>query len=102
MHKMVGDWCMQTEWLFAQIIYEDELEHHGPLALNLGIVEPKHKDIMLEEAYEQIKDIACPWTIRRWGETKDSNRKPPVRIPELVQHDMRLQYPAVKVSAISD
>jgi len=46
----------------------------------------------LEEAYDQIKDISWPWTIRRWGETKDANGEPLVHIPELVQHDVRLQY----------
>ena len=102
MHHTVGDWVVQTEWLFAQVTDENELEHHGPLPLSSVIAEAKRGDITLEEAYEQIKDIAWPWTIRRWGETKDSNGEPLVRIPELVQHDVRLQYTDAEASAMDD
>ena len=58
MHHTVGDWVVQTDWLFTQVTDQNELEHHGPLLLSSVIVEAKHEDITLEEAYEQIKDIA--------------------------------------------
>ena len=102
MHHTVGDWVMQTEWLFAQVTDENELEYHCPLPLNSVIAEEKRGDITLEEAYEQIKDIAWPWTIRRWGETKHSNGNPLVRISELVQHDVRLQYTDAEASEMDD
>ena len=92
MHHTVGDWVVQTEWLFAQVTDQDELDSHGPHPLDSAIAEAKRENLTLEEAYDQIKDIAWPWTIRRWGETKDANGEPLVRIPELVQHDVRLQY----------
>ena len=101
-HHTVGDWVVQTEWLFTQVTDENELDHHGPLPLNSLIADTKRGDITLEEAYEQIKDIAWPCTIRLWGETKDSNGHPLVRIPELVQHDVRLQYADTEASAIDD
>ena len=58
-HHTVGDWVGQTEWLFAQVTNENELEHHVPLPLSSVIAEAKHGDITLE-TYEQIKDIAWP------------------------------------------
>jgi len=63
MHHTVGDWVVPTEWLFAQVTDKDELEHYGPCPLNSVIAEAKPEDITLEEAYEQIKDIAWQWTI---------------------------------------
>jgi len=92
MHHTVGDWIVQTEWLFAQVTDQDELDSHGLCPLDSAIAEVKRENITLEEAYDQIKDIAWQWTIRGWGETKDANGEPLVRIPELVQHDVRLQY----------
>jgi len=92
MYHMGGDWVVQTEWLFAQVTDQDELDSHGLRPLDSAIAEAKRENITLEEAYDQIKDIAWPWTIRRWGETRDANREPLIRIPELVQHDVRLQY----------
>jgi len=92
MQHTVGHWVVQTEWLFAQVTDQDELDSHGPRPLDSAIAEAKRENITLEEAYDQIKDIAWPWTIQRWGETKDANGEPLVCIPELVQHDLRLQY----------
>ena len=76
MHHTVGNWVVQTEWLFAEVTDENELDYHGPLPLNSVIADAKRGDMTLEEAYEQIKNIAWPWTIRCWGETKDSKRSP--------------------------
>ena len=58
MHHIVGDWVVQTEWLFAQVTEENELEHLVPLPLSSVIAEAKRRDITLEKTYEQIKDIA--------------------------------------------
>ena len=102
MHHTVGDWVVQTEWLFAQVTDENQLDHNGPLPLNSEIADATRGDITLEEAYEKIKDIAWPWTMRHWGENKDSNGDPLVRIPELVQHDVRLQYTDAEASAMDD
>jgi len=84
MHHTVGDWVVQTEWLFAQVTNEDELDSHGPCPLDSAIAVAKRDNTTLEEAYDQIKEIAWPWTIRHWGETKDASGEPLVRIPELV------------------
>ena len=100
MHHTVGDWVVQTEWLFAQVTDENELEHHGPLPLSSVIADAKHGEITLEEAYEQIKDITWPWALWRWGEAKDSNGEPLVRIPELVQHNVLQQYTDAEESAM--
>ena len=102
MHHTVGDWVVQTELLLAQVTDKNELDHHGPLSLSSVIAKAKGGDITLEEAYEQIKDIPWPWTIRRLGKTKDSNGEPLVHIPELVQHDVRLQYTDAEASDMDD
>ncbi|CUS07052.1 unnamed protein product [Tuber aestivum] len=100
MHHTVGDWVPQTEWLFAQVTDQDELDSHGPRLLDSAIIEAKRENITLEQAYDRIKSIAWPWTIRRWGETRDANGQPLVCIPELVQHDVRLQYTTDEANAI--
>jgi hypothetical protein len=100
MHHTVGDWVVQTEWLFVQVADQDEMDNHGPRPLDSVVAEVKHENITMEEAYSQIKDIVWPWTIRRWGETKDANGEPLVRIPELIQHDVRLQYTDAEADTI--
>jgi len=65
MHHTVGDWVVQTEWLFAQVTDQDELDSHGPHPLDSAIAEAKRENLTLEEAYDQMKEIAWPWTIRR-------------------------------------
>jgi len=84
MHHTAGDWVVQTEWLFAQVTHQDELDSHSPRPLDSTMAEAKCENITLEEAYDQIKDIAWPWTIRRWGETKDANGELLIPIPELL------------------
>jgi len=92
MQHIVGDWVVQTEWLFAQVTDQDELDRHGLCLLDFAIAEAQRENITLEEADDQIKDIAWRWTIRRWGETKDANGEHLLCTPELVQHGVRLQY----------
>jgi len=92
MHHTVGDWVVQTEWLFAQVTDQDELDSHSLRPLDSAIAGAKRANIPWQEDYDQIKDIAWPWTIRRWGDTKDANGEPLVHIPKLVQHDVHLQY----------
>ncbi|CUS10220.1 unnamed protein product [Tuber aestivum] len=100
MHHTVDDWVPQTEWLFSQVTDQDELNSYGPRPLDSAITGAKRGNITLEEAYGLIKDIAWPWTIRRWGETKDATGQPLVRIPELEQHDIRLRYTPMEANAI--
>jgi len=58
MHHTVGDWVVQTEWLFTQITDQDELNCHSPRPLHSAIGEAKRENITFEEPYDQIKDIA--------------------------------------------
>jgi len=92
MYHTVGDWVVQTEWQFAQVTDQNEPDSHGLHPLDSAIAEAKRNNITLEEAYDKIKDISWLWTLRRWGETKDANGEPLVRIPKLVQHEVRLEY----------
>jgi len=43
MHHMVGDWIVQTEWLFAQVTDQDELDSHDPRPLDSAIAEAKRE-----------------------------------------------------------
>ncbi|KAG0632751.1 P-loop containing nucleoside triphosphate hydrolase protein [Tuber brumale] len=78
MHHTVGDWVPQTECLFTQVTDQDELDSHCLRPLDSAITE----------------------TIWRWGETRDANRQPLVRIPELVQYDVCLQYTTDEANTI--
>ena len=60
MHHTVGDWVVQTEWLFVQVADQDEMDNHGPRPLDSVVAEVKHENITMEEAYSQIKDIVWP------------------------------------------
>jgi len=100
MHHTAGDWVVQTEWLFAQVTDQDELDSYHPRRLHSTIAKVKRENRTLEEAYDQIKDIAWPWTIRRWGETMDANGEPLVGSPVVVQHHVLLQYTADKATAM--
>ena len=85
MHYTVCDSVVLTQWVFAPITDKNELEKHGPGTLNSVIAEAKGGNNTLEEAYEQIEDIACPsWTIRPWGDMEDSKRDHLAHITELV------------------
>jgi len=75
-HDMVGDWVVQTQWLFTQVTDEDEHDSHGPRPLDPAIAEANCENTTLEEAYDQIKDIAWPWTIQCWGDTEETNGNP--------------------------
>jgi len=92
MHNTQGDWVVQTKCLYAQVTDQDELNSHSLCPLDSAIPEAKRENIIVEKPYDQINDIAWPWTIQRWEETKDANGEPLVPIPELVQHEVRLQY----------
>jgi len=100
MHNTVGDWLVKTEWLFAQVTDYEKLDSHGLCPLDSAIAETERKNTTLEKGYDQIKDIAWPWTIRHWGETMDTNGEPLVSIPALVQHDVHLQYTDDEATAI--
>ncbi|KAG0638241.1 hypothetical protein HOY80DRAFT_1079619 [Tuber brumale] len=100
MHHRDGDWVPQTEWMFAQVIDQGELDSDSLQLLDLAITEAKRENITLEQAYDQIKSIAWPWTIRRWGETRDAKVWPLVHMAEFVQHDVRLEYTTDEANAI--
>ncbi|KAG0125069.1 hypothetical protein HOY82DRAFT_617162 [Tuber indicum] len=90
----------QTKWLFTQVTDEGELDSDSLHPLNSVIADVKRENTTLDVACSRIKDISWPWTIWRWGETKDSNRDRLVHISELLQHDVLLQYIDVEASAI--
>jgi len=98
-HLTVGDWVVQPKWLFTQVTDHDQFDSHSPRPLDSGIAQAMRENITLEEAYDHIKDIAWLWTIRHWEETKYAKGELVVRIPKVVQHDLRLQDTDNKATA---
>jgi len=90
MHHTVADMVVQSQWLFAQN-EGDGLAKHGPERLAKAVNDAKREGDK-EEAYKVIKDCIWPWTIRRWGETRDADGKELVKVPQLHTNDIRLEY----------
>jgi len=89
------DWCFQTMWLFSGVpeYPEDDtgMEKHGAEVLysavksSMHAIRTKDEDAKQDVAHQMI-DIAKPWTIRRWSESKFANGKPLARIPKENAH----------------
>ena len=94
------DWCFQTMWLFSGAPDDPEddtvMEKHGAEALYSAVkslmhaIRTENEEAQQDAAYQMIQ-IAMPWTIRRWPESKPANRKPLVRIPKEDAHLIDLQ-----------
>jgi hypothetical protein len=95
------DWCYQAMWLFsgAPENPEDEtvMEKHGADALYSAVKSLMHairtedQEAQQDAAHRMIQ-IAKPWTIRRWSESKLANGKPLVRIPKENAHLVDLEW----------
>jgi len=95
------DWCYQAMWLFSGAPEEPEdktvMEIHGADALYSAVKSLMHairtedQDAQQDVAHRMIQ-IAKPWTIRRWSESKLANRKPLVRIPKENAHLVDLEW----------
>jgi len=97
------DWCYQTMWLFsgAPEDPEDETvrEMHGADALYSTVKSLRHairtedQDAQQDAALRMIQ-IAMPWTIKWWSESKLPNGKPHVRIAKENAHRVDLEWNA--------
>jgi len=98
---LLYDWYFQTMWLFsgAPDNPEDDtvMEKHGAEALNSTVKSLMHaiwtenKEAQQDAAHRMIQ-IAKPWTIRRWSESKLANGKPLVRMPKENAHLIDLKW----------
>jgi hypothetical protein len=95
------DWCYQTMWLFsgAPEDPEDEtvMDQHCADALYSAVKSLMHAIRTEDEeahhdAAHRMIQIANPWTIRRWSESKLANEKPLVRIPKDHPHLVDLEW----------
>jgi len=95
------DWCYQAMWLFsgAPDDPEDETvkEKHGADALYSAVKSLMHAirtedEEAQQDAAHRMIQIAKPWTIRRWSESKLANGKPLVRIPKENAHLIDLEW----------
>jgi hypothetical protein len=94
------DWGDQTMWLFSDAPQDPEdetvMDQHGADAL-YSVVKSLMHAIRIEDeeaqqdAAHQMIQIAKPWMIRRWLESKLANRKPLVRIPKVTAHLIDLE-----------
>ena len=95
------DWCFPTMWLFSGAPEDPEddtvMEKHGAEALYSTVkslmhtIRTKDKDAQRDAAHQMIQ-IANPWKIRRWSESKLTNGKPLVRTPEEKAHLIDLEW----------
>jgi len=95
------DWCFQTMWLFSGAPEDPEddtgMEKHGAEALYPAVkslmhaIRTKDKEAQQDAAHRMIQ-IAKPWTIRRWSESKLANGKQLVRIPKENAHLVDLEW----------
>jgi hypothetical protein len=86
------DWCFQTMWLFACVPEDPEddtvMEKHSAEAFYSALKSLIHairtKD---EEAKQDVADrifqIAKPWMIRRWSESKLASGNPLIEIQKI-------------------
>jgi len=89
------DWCYQAMWLFsgAPDDPEDETvkEKHGADTLYSAVkgfmhaIRTQDEEAQQDAAHRMIQ-IAKPWMIRRWSESKLANGKRLVRIPKANTH----------------
>jgi len=89
------DWCYQAMWLFSGVPEdpEDETvkEKHGVDALYSAVksvmhaIQTEDKEAQQDVAHWMIQ-IAKPWMIRRWSESKLANGMPKVRTPKENAH----------------
>ena len=95
------DLCYQAIWLFsgAPDNPEDEtvMEMHGADALYSAVkslmhaIQTENQDAQRDAAQQMIQ-IAKPWIIRRWSESKLGNGKPLVRISKENAHLVDLEW----------
>jgi len=95
------DWCFQTMWLFSGPPEDPEddtvMEKHGAEALYSTVkslmhaIRTKDEEAQQDAAHWMIQ-IAKPWTIRRWSESKLANGKPLLRIPKEKAHLIDLEW----------
>jgi len=95
------DWCFQTMWLFPGAPddpeYDTVMEMDGAEALYSAVkslmhaIQTENEEAQQDAAHRMIQ-IAKPWTIRRWSESKPANGKPLVLIPRENAHLIGLEW----------
>jgi hypothetical protein len=73
------------------------MEQHGADALFSTVKRLMHAirtedDEAQQDAMHRMIDIANPWMIRRWSESKMANGKPLVRMPKVIAHLVDLEW----------
>jgi hypothetical protein len=95
------DWCFQTMWLFSGVPDDPEdetvMEMHGADALYSAVKSLMHAIRTEDEDAQQgaanrMIQMAKPWTIRRWSESKLANGKPLVWIPKVNANLVDLEW----------
>jgi len=94
------DWCFQMMWLFSGAPEDPDddtvMEKDGAEALYSAVKSLIHAiwtkdEEAQQDAAHQMMQIAKPWTIRRWSESKLANGKRLVRIPNENAHLIDLE-----------
>jgi hypothetical protein len=95
------DWCLQMMWLFSGVPENPEgetlMEMHGTDALYSAVkrlmhaIRPADEEAQQDAAHRMIQ-IAKPWTIQTWSESKLAKEKPVVPIPKEHTHLVDLEW----------
>jgi len=95
------DWCIQTMWLFSGAPENPEddtvMEKHGAEALYSAVKRLMHairtedEEAQQDVAHRMIQ-IAKPWTIRRWSDSKLADGNPLIWIPKQNAHLVDLEW----------
>jgi len=95
------DWCYQAIWLISGVPEDPEdetvMEKHGADAQYSAVKSLMHairtedKDAQHDAAHQRIQ-IAKPWRIRRWSESKLANGKPLLRLLKENAHLVDLEW----------
>jgi len=95
------DWYYQAMWLFSDTPEDPEdetvMEMDSADALYSAVkslmhaIRTENQDAQ-QDAAHRMNQIAKPWTIRRWSESKPANGKPLVRIPKENAHLVDLEW----------
>ena len=95
------DWCYLPMWLFSGVPEDPAddtvMEMHGADALYSAVnslmhaIRTEDQDAQQDVAHWMIQ-IAMPWTIRRWSESRLADGKPLVWIPKENAHLVNLKW----------
>ena len=100
-YHSLRDWANLSRWLLAiphEVEVAESVSRHGPVALGKAVANVQRavsKALPPDEqqaAAAEMIEVARPWTIRRWTESKLESGAPLVPIPAEIVHQVPLEW----------